>query len=140
MINREIQTNYSDFLNKQEWDWFGSFTTPYILSLKSSRSAMERFQSRLKQQLGGCLGFWVAEKGKQSYGYHLHALLSFRDKQLTKQLNTFVRIKQAWQIVMNAKNDKNCRVDLKKYNPKLGASRYITKEIWNDKIDYDLFY
>src|SRR5437870_708364 len=89
---------YADWLNREEWNCFCTFTTRYSMTMKQARRAMDRLHSFLIAKYGQAKIFWVAEPFDTRHGYHTHALVHFTHP-LGKKMKSALR--QAWQIVSN---------------------------------------
>jgi hypothetical protein len=128
---------YGKFLDKSSWTFFCTFSTHYPLSLKSSRSSIQRFHCFLKQNMNLENSiFWIAEPFESRYGYHIHALVKIfaPEPEIYKP-----KLIKAWQIVTNgAKNNSYNWTNISPYIPELGANFYLTKYIGRADIDYDL--
>jgi hypothetical protein len=158
--NREMQSydvvkHYANFLQPINWDYFGTFTTGYKLTLPSARRSMERFIERLDQKHGGVEMFWVAEKFECKDGYHTHGLLRMKDRSLFGRNVSHVKVdgstentkfpdvafpllRECWQIVTKGGGRKYNRIELKRYNSKLGAAGYVSKYVTKELADYDI--
>jgi len=156
--DKQILNSYANFLGTLEWDYFATFTTGYELTLKSARRAMERFHSKINQNHGGSVLFWVAEPFECKDGFHTHALLKLKNQNLVfenrrKVKTTLVNgsiidfniketgfdvVKNTWQLVTKANEENYNRIELKRYNSKLGAKHYVGKYILKTRSDYDI--
>mgnify|MGYP001810060359 CR=1 FL=1 len=133
---------YAQYLSTFEWTHFCTFTTPYTLTLKSARRLMGKYHDDLKKA-GKAPFFWAAEPFDCKEGYHTHALL------IAPEAYQFKHLVDLWQTATGVKGKKyidekgverkmHSRVELKRYNPKLGAAHYVGKYITKTGSDYDL--
>lgn len=138
----DLQTNYANWLNSYQWDYFCTLTTRYELTVKSARRAGEGFYNHLNVIDNGnnperkrCRFFWGAEPFEVKDGYHIHGLLKVHDDMW------FTDIVHTWQYVTGNKlmnKAKWNRVDLQKFDPKRGAGFYCSKYILKGLSDWDL--
>lgn len=156
--DKHILNNYANFLGTLDWDYFCTFTTGYELTLKSARRAMQRFHNKIAQNYGGSILFWVAEPYECKDGFHTHALLKLKNETLTNEVRRKVKttlsngkivdfviqetgfnvVKDTWQLVTKAHEKNYNRIELKRYNKKLGAKHYVGKYILKTRSDYDI--
>ena len=136
-LRRKVQSTYGEWLNSYQWSYFCTFTTRYSLTLPSARRLMYRFwdMDDLKRT-GACQMFWCAEPFDSREGYHTHGLL-LADQILTK--NDLGNIYQVAAGNTEISKDNWHRLQLTKYNPKLGASHYCGKYITKYLADYDFW-
>ena len=127
---KQMKDEWAKWLNNKEWDFFTTMTTNYHLSKASARRAAERFYNRLERIFGECRIFWVAERHKDKGGYHLHSLIKLPNS----KANGFKVINESWKTVSKGNDN---RIDTQKYNSKLGANHYLTKDILKNTTDYD---
>lgn len=124
---------WETLLQKEDWDYFITPTTGYELTLPSARRGMERlFDKICNVSLPGQKKFfWAAEPFDCKEGYHTHGLL--------KTDAPIGVIAKAWQVASGGKKrNKWNRIDIKRYNKKLGATKYCAKYIQKYMADYDL--
>lgn len=137
----DISAAYADFLSRFDWTFFCTFTTPYTLTLKSARRMMEKYHKDVKMA-GGTQLFWVAEPFDVKEGYHTHALMK------VPEAWQFKNLVDLWQVAAGTKGkvktDENgkqskvhARIELKRYNPRLGARHYVGKYLMKTGADYD---
>ena len=115
---------------------------------------MERFSDRLSEKHGGAKTFWVAEPFDCKEGYHTHALVRLNDRTLfghefaTENVSgeavslktpsiAFDLLRETWQITSKGGPGKWNRVQLKRYDPLLGAGYYVGKYMMKRRVDYD---
>lgn len=129
----QIADEYANFVAKQPWDYFVTFTTRYELTLKSTRRLMNRFidrtnkMSNTEQSL-----FWVAERFECKDGFHAHGLLNSKVE--------FKELVEAYQVVTGSKRNGDwSAITLKKYNKAQAAAKYCSKYILKHYADYDFF-
>lgn len=155
-IGKTLKSHYVAWLNSFKWTHFVTLTTPYELTLKSSRRLAERFHAKLKEHHFEPILFWVAEKYEVKDGYHLHALLK-----LNKELEDYeyVFITEIYQVisgtmklkdVLTPTKDENgkkiykkwSRIDLQKYKAGKDGSAYVTKYVMKENMrhqsEYDI--
>jgi len=114
--------DYGKWLEQYDWDYFCTFTTPYELTLKSSRRMMDFLA--LKFLLGPeSKMFWAAEKFDVKEGYHIHALI----QSMMKQHMISDRYKELY----------HGRPRVLKYDSNKGGNYYFSKYITKQIIDYD---
>lgn len=132
----QSQKHYGDWLSSyQDWTYWATLTTRYELTLKSSRRIAVKFYKEL-ERAGNSRMFFAAEPFDVKEGFHLHALIKVSD-----MLN-FKNIIDAYQVTSgnkHLKKEKWNRIQLEKYDPKLGAGHYIGKYISKELSDYDIF-
>ena len=144
---RATTANYSDWLDTKTWHFFCTFTTPYEMSLNSARRLMERYHKKLRENGLYASFFWVAEKFEIKDGFHTHGLLSIHGNELS-----YTEIAQkiafdCWQKVSVHKGQTSTRTDgqvfnrcdIQCVNPKLKATRYLSKYVTKKCADYDFF-
>ena len=154
---KQILNSYANYLGTFDWDYFATFTTGYELTLKSARRSMGRFHDKMNNY-GGSTLFWVAEPFECKDGYHTHALLKLNDRDLVDEKRRIVFssvadgtvcsydikesgfdvVKNTWQYVTRANEQNYNRIELKRYNAKLGAKHYVGKYILKSRCDYDI--
>jgi len=136
------KSEYANYLQTFNWDFFATFTTRYSLTLPSARRVMERLHSRAANKYGGIRLFWVAEPFDCKDGYHTHALVFLKDRLLkeipVKPEVDFTCLKQSWDIVSKSSPVDTNWTTLKRYDPELGACGYVGKYILKKNSDYDL--
>lgn len=91
MTYRHTET-MANWLEEMSWDYFFTFTTRYEMSLKQSRTLMERTWKSWRVRVPNVQRtFWVSEEHKKG-GYHIHGLLSISrpdmDDEFLKQYST----------------------------------------------------
>lgn len=90
---------------------------------------MGRFYNVLGDECGALL--WASEPFDTKEGFHTHAML--------KTFGDIQWVAKAWQIASaGAKYGKNNRIDIQRYNPKLGANFYVGKYIGKRLSDWDI--
>jgi len=129
---QNVADEYANWIASYPWTWFVTFTTPYELTLKSARRAMERYFTHTSNlTLNPQMLFWVAEPFECKDGYHTHGLF-YSDI-------TFKKAVEAYQITSAAKRHGNyARIHLSRYNPRKAAARYCAKYLLKRYSDYDL--
>ena len=136
-LSTQSQTALGNWLNTFDWTHWATLTTKYQLTLKSGRRIATGFHRELSRA-GDTKIFWAAEPFDLKEGYHLHALIKIPN------ILNFNNIIQTYQHVSGNKNlekgDKWNRIQLENYNPKLGASHYISKYITKKLCDYDVLF
>jgi len=116
-----VSENYSEWLDQIDWDYFGTFTTRYPLTLRSARRVMERLGKQVNSP--GSRMFWVAEDFEVREGYHTHALLK-----------TWWSPNMIWKWWFLRYG----RAVVRLYEPGIGGTGYIAKYVMKAIIDYDL--
>lgn len=123
--------NMALFLDNLNFDYFCTFTTPYKLSLNSSRRISDQICNYVNAGWDSSV-FWCAEKFKLTEGagsnrYHLHALMK-------TELDRFQILN--WYRGRYSNGIAQLRpVDAKRG---LSASFYVSKYITKELSDYDL--
>ncbi len=132
----------AEFLNKFNWDYFCTFSTSYTLTSKSARRAVERFYDYFNQNYGGCNIMWATEPFDLKEGCHLHALIKTDPSMLHSIKNSKEALTKAWRKVTGGSDNINKRnqIHFRKYNPKLGANKYLIKYSDRSNADYDFFF
>lgn len=130
--SEKVAIAYSDWISTIPWNWFCTFTTPYELTIKSARRAMDRFFNRTQSMtMNPQAFFWVAEPFECKDGWHTHGLY-------LSDL-PFKAIIEAYQITSAAKrNNTYARIHLSRYNARMAAAKYCAKYIMKRYGDYDL--
>ena len=132
----QSQKAYGEWLSSYEdWTYWATLTTRYELTLKSSRRIAVKFFKEL-DRAGNTRMFFASEPFDLKEGFHLHALIKVSD------ILSFKNIIDTYQVCSGNKHvekEKWNRVQLEKYNPKLGAGYYVGKYISKDLSDYDMF-
>jgi len=155
-VKNALKSQYAEWLNTFEWTHFVTLTTPYELTLKSSRRLVERFHAKLKENHYEPIIFWVAEKYENKDGYHLHLLLKLNRK-ISK--HEYIFITELYQIVsgtltlrdltnLTPNNEgkktykKWSRIDLQKYSKGKKGTSYVTKYVMKENnrqhAEYDI--
>jgi len=128
---RKLHQDYGNWLNGYNWQYFGTFTTGYEMTIRTARRSMEGlFRELLKA--GKTNMFWVAESFELKDGYHTHALLS------VPEVLQYKNIIDIWQKVSGGSSRGVWnRIDLQKYNKARGAGYYVSKYVTKRLTDYD---
>ena len=123
---------YGDWLKQYDWQYFGTFTTGYEMTIRTARRSMQRFYDETSKA-GKTRMFWVAEEFELKDGFHTHALITVPD---CLQYKNLIDI---WQKVSGGKNKGFWnRIDLQKYDKRRGAGYYVGKYVTKKLTDYDL--
>lgn len=119
-----------DLLDKRDWTWFTTFTTPYECSLPSARRLMDRTFS-MWQELSGrsCVMFWVCERNELRNGYHMHAVVSMPP--MFTQKENFAELVRTYRNACGG--EKLPRIQCKPFDRKRNASGYLTKYLLKSK-------
>jgi hypothetical protein len=134
-LQRKNQSAYGDWLKGYDWTYWATLTTKYSLTLPSARRIADGFYKHIAKA-GFSTMFWAAEPFDTREGYHLHALIRVSD------LLPYSFIVNTYQTVTGNKDlsRKNWnRIQLMRYNPKLGAGHYCAKYITKELADYDFY-
>lgn len=118
------------WLNQFEWTFFCTFTTEFKLTLNSARRAMQRLFEKIRSRISNVRLFWVAERFESKCGYHIHALIYVNPEGKEVSLNCFKCVQNSWKAVSGGR--KKNFAEISRFNGKLGASFYITKELEPD--------
>jgi len=111
---------YGDFFkDHQEWDFFLTMTPSLYRSQAACRGLAQKVITRLS---AGAI--WVTERNPDKRGYHVHALL--KTEHDIHEVQTVIRteLKGMRHIVP--------------YNREKGAAYYITKDIFKNRVDWDI--
>ena len=109
---------YGKWLNKTNWDYFGTLTYKYGMNKRKNRTIMTGLTDSLKSYGLAFNMYWVFE----NYGHpHNHFLLKGSDIEL---------VESYWK----GKGHAN---DIQQYDSSKGASWYVTKYIENG-VDWDI--
>ncbi len=135
----KVQQSFGTWLGSHSWTHWGTFTTPYTLTLPSARRLMERFGTMRVGAVGSPKVvkrlFWAAEPFDCREGYHTHALVQIAEGMPYKAaINAF-------QVASGNKDlgkAKWARVQLSAYDPEQAACFYVSKYISKKLADYDL--
>jgi len=132
----KIQDSYGQWLSQYDWSYWITFTTRYTLTLPSGRRLMERFWNHTDfKRTGNARLFWCAEPFDLREGYHLHGLL---------KCNGIITIKMIAQIHnyacgnVDLRKEDWHRIQVQRYDSKLGAGHYVAKYITKRLADYDI--
>ena len=142
--NEQRANAWADWLQSDQFAWnrFGTFTTGYELTLKSSRRLMDRYHDRLNNHVfdGNVKLFWVAERFEAKDGYHCHGLLQYDPGQAKREgWDEMEVMTESFQIVTGAnKKGKRYRVALNRYNKNRAGGRYCAKYLLKRYADFDL--
>jgi hypothetical protein len=134
---------YGDWLQNFEWTYWCTFTTRYTLSLPSARRLMWRmFDMRASASKSSPKiiqdMFWAAEPFDTREGQHTHALVKIVPH-LPISTKMFCDIYQVAAGNVDIRKDQWHRVQVQKYNKRLGASHYCGKYITKTLSDYDFW-
>lgn len=132
------------WLEKTDWTFFCTFTTPYEMTLKSARRLMENYHRKLKENGIFSTMFWVAERFECKDGYHTHALMYVPCSEDFIPLARTTAF-ESWQKVSVTKTQESTRedgkvfnrADIQKIRPKKGT-HYLCKYVTKPNSDYDL--
>lgn len=137
---------YGEWLSEYKWTMWTTLTTRYTLTQNSARRIVERFYRELSRA-GNTQIFFATEPHDIKEGYHLHALINSPD------LLTYKNVIDTYQEITNGGKEKEehtlptgetiirtkwNRIQIEKYNPKLGATHYLSKYITKKMSDYDI--
>jgi len=131
---------YADYLSSEGHSHFFTLTTEYNLTLKSARRLAERTFHNWNAVIPDIKGFWVAERFKDKYGYHIHGLL-FLPKAFKSQ-EDFVLLLDGYQKATGyRKVDRWQRIDLRRIKRRSSdaheyVAKYVSKSI---NVDYDWY-
>jgi len=136
-----IRNSYAEWLSEFEWSYYATLTTRYRLTMKSARKAVEGLHKQLSKA-GNAVIFFAIEPYDVKEGYHIHALI------LCPNGLKYQHVISSWQHVSGNKRKPKegehestwNRVELQRYNPKLGARHYVGKYIMKDQSDYDFLH
>jgi len=155
-VKNNLKKQYVAWLNSFKWTHFVTLTTPYELTLKSSRRLAERFHAKLKEHGYAPMLFWVSEKYENKDGWHIHALLKLNRK---IDIHEYTFITEIYQVVsgtmtlneiLTSPKDANgkvtykkwSRIDLQKYDKGRHGCAYVTKYILKENnsrnAEYDI--
>jgi len=139
---KKNENEFGNYLNTLGFDYFCTFSTPYEMTLKSARRAMERFFNRLNNMYDKCLLFWAAEPFALKEGYHLHVLIKRNSDEVTSLYKDKLAFNEIWQIVTKGSSikAKNNRVHLRNYRASKKGSNYFCKRINQPNSDYDFLF
>lgn len=144
---------YIDYLGTKEWNFFMTGTTPYTLTDKSARRLAERYYQKVQPYCDEM--FFVTEKFELRDGMHLHALMKCENE------GNFPMYVDMWQVATGNRWDgidpvtkrvawrgfgeneqgkeiKTARIQLERFQPRLGAEGYVAKYILKQHGDFDL--
>lgn len=131
---KKIQNSYAEMLSHYNWDYYVTFTTGYTMTLPSARRLMTNYHSKMKTP-GQWPFFWCAEKFEVKDGYHTHALMQVPNG---IHYNYLVGL---WQrLTGGSKTNTWNRIDLQNYDPRLGASHYVSEYVTKRMGDFDLLF
>ena len=139
-MNSTKTKDYANWLNKEKWDFFCTFTTPYPMSLPSARRAMERLQHSLTTEATKSKMFWTAEPFDSKESYHVHALIRLQDSNNASLAKKRALIKSSWQRVSNGRyGTANKFTFVDPYVKGKGAHYYTAKYLSREGVDYDIY-
>ena len=111
------------WLGRFSWDHFATFTFTYQPAQETALQHLKRLIRRLEQRAQGPVKwFYVLEVGGAGVR-HLHVLLEG-----TRML-TGEAVRQAWSWG---------RKHVSRYDPRRGATYYVTKHVGSEVIEYDI--
>lgn len=129
----DFQKGLSDYLWKQEFDFFCTFTTRETLTSHAAR----RLGENIYNQLGGKEAlkmFWVSEQFKNRYGVHLHALINSRIRNAFNPEIPYLGFSDIKNV-----GTKFGRCQVLKCQ-QLPAAYYISKYVTKSITDYDYYF
>lgn len=130
---------FANFINTFEWQFFCTFTTPYSLSLASSRRSMDKLKNYLDNQFTGSKVFWFAEEFDVKEGYHIHALIQLEKCDQNSLDKNITALKKAWKILSRGDRKSILNTHIVQYDKDKGGNFYVSKYINRPNInDYDL--
>jgi hypothetical protein len=129
---------YSQFLNSMDWNYYGTFSTPYKLTQKAARRAIERFCEFMKQYCDKTLIFFASEPFDVKDGMHIHCLIKLTNLRISENFMK-KEIEKLWirSTGSSTIKGKSSRIYLEEYIKDLGAHEYLTKYINRKNADYD---
>jgi hypothetical protein len=135
----QIQKQYGDYLDRFNWNFFQTLSTPYALSKEAARRAIERYKNIIENSIGKTIIFFASEPFDLKEGFHLHCLLKIDNINLSSYLLK-KKLIEKWQIVTGTSNIKgeSARIHFKNYIKGKGAHYYVGKYIHRRNADYDL--
>ena len=140
MKSTKVIKDYANWLDKEKWNFFCTFTTPYPMSLPSARRTMEKLQNSLTTEATKSKIFWAAEPFDSKESYHVHALIKLQDMNNASTARKMAFIKNSWQRVSKGRYgtaNKFTLVD--PYIKGKGAHYYTAKYLTQENVDYDIF-
>ena len=131
MAENQVDT-YAEWIGRQTWDFFCTFTTRYTLTMPSARRMMETYGQFLATQCQAPTRlFWVAEPFDIKHGYHTHCLLRVCYEGIFPEYKHGI-LKNCWKKMTGGG-----RCDISRYNKKGGAQKYAAKYIQKKRSDFD---
>ena len=125
-LGNEISQGYASNLRRFRWDFLGTLTFQWNLSIAAIRRAVERHLARLSP----LLAFWVIERGKVDAKDHVHILYNFDESTLNGVTKS--RIARDWFR-------RNGIAEVAAYDSSLDGCAYVCKALGTNPADYDLW-
>jgi hypothetical protein len=121
----QVKEKLGEWLHNFEWDIWCTFTFRFAVKNPfNAKKYFERFNKNLNRNISYFIGI---ENFKTSDNVHIHALLEG-----VKDI-TYVQLGQIWYKPYGY-------AYIRKYDPKLGASYYITKYVTKEFCDWDIHF
>jgi hypothetical protein len=134
-LTERLVNEYGNFLGQTNWTFYCTLSTTYPLSVKSAQRYIERTHEQLqtsynlKTQL-----YWVAEPFDNKYGFHLHCLVKFDNKEPHKYKQV---LNKAWQKATKGSYGKKYNwASIVPYDANLGGRFYVVKWIGRNDVEY----
>jgi len=132
-LSEQAQKSLGNWLESMKWSYWVTGTTPYELTLKSARRAMEGVSKYIDipHRI-----FWVAEPFDCKEGFHCHYIIFFDMPVQTKLFDmTWHIVLQSWR---KSTGCKSARIHATKYRKNGGVTKYVAKYITKNLSDYDI--
>ena len=117
----ELKAAWGDWLGTFQWTHATTLTFRSARTVEAAKREVQRHLRDLARRVRRSVGwFWVMELTHQGH-IHVHTLVA-------APLST-TKVKQSWQ---------GGRAKVERYDPERGWSHYITKEIGEAAVDWDI--
>lgn len=134
-LTQRLVNEYGNFLGQTNWTFYCTLSTTYPLNIKIAQRYIEMTHEQLQTNFNlKTQIYWVAEPFDSKYGFHLHCLVKFDNKEPHKYKKVLIK---AWQIVTKGSyGEKYNWTSIVPYDANLGAKYYVVKFIGRNDIEY----
>lgn len=134
-LTQRLVNEYGNFLGQTNWTFYCTLSTTYPLNIKIAQRYIERTHEQLQTNFNlKTQMYWVAEPFDSKYGFHLHCLVKFDNKEPHKNKKELIK---AWQIATKGSYGKKYNwTSIVPYDANLGGKYYVVKCIGRNDIEY----
>jgi hypothetical protein len=132
------RAEFAEMLKGHTWDYFGTFTSEYPLSLPAARKIMAQYYEVLKKYNGKL--FWIAEEFSDRDGFHIHALIAVPKQSANIMFLGNQYFVNVWNnLTLGRLGGMSHRSLVQRFDAARKAGLYLTKDMLTGKVDYDFY-